>query len=648
MPKVRMPDGAVVDMPDDIDPVLAARLRAFQRSQGVSTPARVAEAEEIADAVPQQDGTYVTESGEIIAAPPPVDDNRNFLQKLLDDFTGSPHVEAAVNTVTGLPEAAMATGANMLVQAGAGLTAPLAVNPMDDNAMADYMRDFTASNSYVPYGQNARTVLDHVGGALAPIENAKESLGEGALGVSDSPGLATLAHMLPDLAMTVAGGPRAARAAPEIRTPKGTPGALADTTPKAPDAPHRMLEPDELSGGPPLPPSKSVSPVVDDLRAGGIELRPSDVRAMHPDAKSIPGEFRERFANPADLKKQQSLGNQATLTKRAADELGISDLTEKSFDAAEAPHTAVYEMAESVAGGAKVSPEFTAVYDEALKSAQLPKGAAHGTTRVIGALRRRANKRTSSGDVKTEEAGYADRELADRLEDEFGKQLESVGEPQLLQEYRDARKSLAKINDVRGATRADQIDASALRRMNERFGGGRLTGGLKFIADASEYAPNVTGHSLKTASRAGEEFPATKEGIFTRGAKALVRQIPGMDVGSKAFQTKLGPVDPARSSYYGQPEFVAPELPGPVQGGLDLRQVLGLEPPPGTVPRPPPARGPSGAQEDAFGSAFEFEQPPGEVAIPDRQIDLQEILGLGEPLNLQKPPGRVGKPKRKQ
>jgi hypothetical protein len=626
MPQVQMPDGTVVEMPDQLDPALAARLRAMTAAQKPSMD----------DQVPLIDDPF--------AGLPPLP--KGNLESAAAD-AGDPILEmwreSLPTIVQGAPEALATMGNNSLVMAGTGLAAPL-LHPLDADAAADFTNQTLDENLYQPQGAAARELLGGLGEGfdMAPL---KRTLGEGTLEATGSPELALGADMLPDTVLAMMGlRPGVAAVERGVRGP----GA------KLPD-PNLAAAETGARGATGMDPIKRSldSDAVTNLRAGGVKLRPSDVRAMNPDPNvKVPGEFRERFADPAGLKKDFNLENQATLTKRAADELGIEDLTDKSFDAAEAPHISTYEMAEQVARGAKATPEFEAAFNDAVKSAQLPKGEAQGVTRVIGALRRRANKRTASGDVKTEEAGYADRELADRLEDEFGKQLESVGEPQLLQQYRDARKSLAKINDVRGATRADQIDAAALRRMNEKFGGNRLSGGLKFVADAAEYAPNVTGHSLKTASRAGEEMPATKEGILTRGVKGAVRgalKLTGNDVSSKAFQNELGPVNSARSSYYGQPEFEASPLPGPVQGQMDLRDVLGLEPPPGTAAPPrKPARGPAGEQMDSLGSAFEFEAPPGEVAIPDRQIELQEALGLGEPLNLQKSPGRVGKPKRKQ
>ncbi len=411
---------------------------------------------------------------------------------------------------------------------------------------------------------------------------------------------------------------------------------------RAAELPKRALKADPV-----------VNPKVGDLRAADIRLRPSDVRAMTPGAKNVPGEFRERFADAPGLKKDTTLHNQQRMTDIVAKDIGTKDLTDKSLDAAEQPHIAKYQMAEDVIRelpAEKAVPGFVKTYREAVNSAKLPKGEDSGVTRVIGALRRRAATRARSNDVKTEEAGYADADMADKLEEQFGKQLEAAGEPQLLQEYRDARQALAKIHDARMSTRADQIDAAKVHQLDQKSGGKRLTGGLKLVADASEYAPNVTKHSLTTAARAGGEIEGSKSGLIKAGVKKVVRSIPGMDVGAESFQRTLGLPDEARTSYYGQDSGVAPPR-DPEQKPLDLREALQLEAPPGEVGVALPnfMRKPAPTQQvDALGSQFEFAMPPGEVGVPPpAPMNLQDLLGLGEPLDLKKSPGRVGKPKRK-
>lgn len=541
-------------------------------------------------------------------------------QTVADDPIVQMWSDAIPKVIKGAPEVAMNTIGNTGVQIAGGLGGLML--GQDDNDSANFIRDFTAEHSMQPQGDSARELTGAIGEAFDPLQNIKSTLGETTLDATGSPLAALGADMLPDLGLALTGGEGAAARGAEL--------------------PKQALKADRV-----------VNPKVTDLRAADIRLRPSDVRAMTPGAKKVPGEFRERFADAPELKKDMTLHNQQRYTDIASKEIGTKDLTDKSLDTAETPHIEKYQLAEDVIRelpAEKAVPEFVEAYREAAASAKLPKGEDSGVTRVIGALRRRAATRARSNDVKTEEAGYADRELADRLEEQFGKQLEAAGEPQLLKEYQDAREALAKIHDVRMSTRADQIDAAKLYQLNQKSEGRRLTGGLKLIADASEYAPNVSKHSLTTAARAGGEIEGSKEGMFKGIAKAALRKVPGMDVGSEGFQNSLGKADEARTSYYGRDPDIAPPR-GPEQPGLDLREALQLEAPPGEVGvalpnfmrKPAPTK-----QADAFGSEFEFQMPQGEVGVPPpAPMSLQDILGLGEPLDLTKPPGRVGKPKRK-
>lgn len=511
--------------------------------------------------------------------------------------------------VMGAPETAVGLANNAIVQGAAGLTAPFVAN--DDNDAADFIRDFTAEHSYVPSGESAQRLTEGLGEAFAPVENIKEGAGGAVLDATGSPALATGAHMLPDLGAALFGGPRAASAAREL--------------------PRTPLKADPV-----------VSPKVEALRAADIRLRPSDVRAMTPGAKKVPGEFREKFADGPGMKKDMTLHNQQRLTDRAAKDIGVKSLDEASIEGAKQAPGTVYDMVEKVLADNPrgVSPEFQKVFREAAASAKLPQDKNYSVTRVIGALRRRAAKRMQNDQVATEEAGFADRELADRLEEAMGKELEAAGEPQLIADYRDARQQFAKIHDVETATRAGQIDAASVYKLGKRV---KLSGGLKLVADAYENAPNVTGHSLKTAAREGDQIEGSREGLIKRGVKAAVRKIPGMDVSSESFQNTLGKADPARTSYYGQKPDIAPSR-GPEQFDM-LGEAFDLEQPPGAVGSAPQrAPQPIGSQLDMLGEAFEFDRPPGEVGIPPAaQISLQELLGLGEPLELTKPRGRVGK-----
>lgn len=533
-----------------------------------------------------------------------------------DDPIISMWADALPTIAKGAPEVLLNTVNNAGVAMGAGLTAPMVAQNDDDSA--NYVNDFMAENVRHPTGESAKRLTEGLAEALGPIEDIKNAMGDTTLDATGSPLAATGAHMTPDLLLTILGAEGASAGA------KAIPKALKADTP--------------------------VSPMVENLRAADIRMRPSDVKAMHPSA-DVPGTFRERFADAPELKKDMTLHNQDRFTKMAGEELGVetgvSGLDDAAFTKAREPSGATYDMVEDVLRDRPMAPETIDTFREALDSIklELPRGEKLSLTGVLGKLRKRAAKRIQSDNPEMEAKGFADRNMAEALEDRLESELKSAGEPQLFDEYKAARQNFAKVNDVETATRGGQVDANILYKLGQK--GTKLSGRLKLIADAAEHAPNVTKHSSTTAARAGGEIESSREGMIKSMLKAGVRKIPGMDVGSKSFQETLGLPDPSRVSYYGRATDVEP-APGPTQGGLDLREALQLEAPPGTVGNPLRMPREVGQQADAFGLPFEFEMAPGEVGVPPpQQMSLQDILGLGEPLEMQKSPGRVGKPKRK-
>lgn len=590
-----------VDAPDIQQAASAAR--AFSPAAPQSPPS-------LGDSVPLPGGGFADAAGNPVEqTPDPPAPEPSLWDRVKTAKTGDPIIDmwlhGLVSTAAGAPE----TAANMVSNAGtmatAGLTAPFVAK--DDDDAANFTRDFLDENLMRPRNESAQQLTTALGEAFAPVEKAKEALGGGALEATDSPLAATAAFMAPDVLSTVLGGPKVTKAAAAL--------------------PEKPLKAD-------APP---VNPTVENLRAADIRMRPSDVRAMEPNRKvKVPGERRERFADAPDLKKDTNLHNQARFTDLAAEELGIKKLDDASFEEAYKKPAATYDMVEDVLRDREMSQAFADTFRKAAASARLPKGEGASVTRVIGALRRRAAKRMQSEDVKTEEAGFADRELAERLEAALGRELDAAGEPQLLKQYQDARQQYAKIHDVQTATRAGQVDAAVLYKLNKKAEGKRLSGRLKLIADAYESVPNVSAHSLKTASRAGDEVPGSREGVIKELLKAGIRKIPGMDVGAEGFQNVFGKPDPTRTANYGRPT----DLPGPrtpEQPELDLREILALETPGEMGPRPP--RKAMGKQESLFGKTrllLDLQPPRGRVGREPTTTttarSLEDVMIDGEPL----------------
>lgn len=76
--------------------------------------------------------------------------------------------------------------------------------------------------------------------------------------------------------------------------------------------------------------------------------------------------------------------------------------------------------------------------------------------------------------------GYVQRQIADALDNELARHVETLGKPELVQKYKDARVQLAKVYSVEDALRGGNVSAKALAQQLKR--GAPLSGNLKLIA----------------------------------------------------------------------------------------------------------------------------------------------------------------------
>lgn len=325
----------------------------------------------------------------------------------------------------------------------------------------------------------------------------------------------------------------------------------------------------------------SQADVLGTLRAAGYRFRPSDVQAMDPGAK-VPGLRRESLQEPAALKKDLTLHNSTIDKKLATEDIGVKDLSEKSFNDAKKPHFEVYDKANEAANLAP-----SADYKTALQAAQDRAGldSTASATESISALRRNARKRGRSDDIKVNKEGEADQAAADSLEEALGKSLAAQGDEKLMSDYQSARQALARIHDVESVTRGQQIDPQGLRKIDER-NPGRLNGNLKIIADAADMAKNVVRHPQNAT---GVRSSVKSEGIFSMAkdaARGAISKLPGMDVSRPGFQNKFGreatPTERQSFADYGRKPQVIP-APPPARpqlgtGNIDFTPTGGVTP----------------------------------------------------------------------
>jgi hypothetical protein len=321
--------------------------------------------------------------------------------------------------------------------------------------------------------------------------------------------------------------------------------------------------------------------IIKTARSMNIKLRPSSVQKMTPGSE-VPGTTVEGLNPPSDLEHNFVLHNQQQITREAGTEIGVHNadrLDQTAFDKVKAPEFDVYRQADNALRRVAPSPEFSQLVTQGADAAKLE--GAVTTTKVIGALRRKAAKEINSDVIATQESGYTKRKLADTIEEAFGQQLSAVGETDLLAKYQTARQKLAKINDVESATKAGQVDAAVLTRLADK--GIPLTGRLKMIADINEHFPSDTKHSLKAP--AGGKPPAAglskipTLGLIQKGVETAARNLPipgwrsRFNVRSPQFQNRLGPIataeERARFGEYGtNPPAQEPGAPPESQLGM--------------------------------------------------------------------------------
>jgi hypothetical protein len=280
--------------------------------------------------------------------------------------------------------------------------------------------------------------------------------------------------------------------------------------------------------------------IVETLRAAGYKPRPSDVQALKPGEK-VSGKFRESLQNPAALKKDLTLENQANTTRLAAEDLGVKDKTslmEKDYETLRKPHFDKYDEVNAALFKVKPDEDFTNTLQTAADRAGFKATDKPKTTQVISELRRNERRGRLSDDKTKQLEAKADGDAADALEEAMGKRLEALGEDKLLPEYQSARQSLAKIHDYESSTKGGQVDATRMAAI-ARKSKGRLTGNAKIIADAGEHIPNVA-RSSRGATGMGSSVKS--EGGMVRTAinagKRAVGKIPGMNVKGDTFQNR--------------------------------------------------------------------------------------------------------------
>lgn len=220
------------------------------------------------------------------------------------------------------------------------------------------------------------------------------------------------------------------------------------------------------------------------------------------------GKTLEGIAGRAQLEREHSMRNAPRVNELAAEEIGLpagtkaitkGDLARLKVEA-NRPYN---ELAST--GTRKVSNDFRqevkAIGDKSggksfegdtppeiarLKEFYSSRNAfdAQDAVNKIRTLRRDGNA-NKSGKYDPEKAALGDVQLkiADALDNELQRHAESLGRPELVTKYKEARVQLAKLHTVESALRGTDVSALALARAQKN--GAPLSGKLKTIADSA-------------------------------------------------------------------------------------------------------------------------------------------------------------------
>ena len=431
-------------------------------------------------AVPPSSNAFDQFDTQAPAAPaqPPIE-QPSFMSKLGRawlDYGPASVIEPAANLATNMVATPLA-GLSGLTQRG------LNAAGVDQTAPAEAVRQVQEGLTYQPQSRGGQMVSN----ALAyPLQK----LAQGADWVGDK--LNNPLLMIPTPYGMVRGGPEAAtvantaiQAAPSVllKGPKAAPRAAV----AAVEAPK------------PAPQITPRQALVDELVAKNLKVTPTQAGAKG-------GSVVEGLAGAAKLERGNSLKNAPRVNELVGEDVGLKGAKEitqgdinRLYVEANKPYAAIAKTGvrktsdayrqeirnigdrtggESFAGD--VPPDIVKLkkYYESR-----PQFNAQDAVNKIRQLRAEASKNIKAVNAPEQNAkGHVQRAIAEALDNELTRHVESLGKPELAAEYKAARVQLAKIHTLEDALDGSNVSAAALARAKER--GVPLTGNMDLIARA--------------------------------------------------------------------------------------------------------------------------------------------------------------------
>jgi hypothetical protein len=247
-----------------------------------------------------------------------------------------------------------------------------------------------------------------------------------------------------------------------------------------------------------------VAPEVAAATRLGLKLTPEQAGA------GLPGRIVQSLSGSAKLERSLSKQNAPIVNQAAGADIGITGpLTKSNVVAAKAAPNATYaqvaklgqiptdtQYAADIAGIANRSGEGSFAFDvpksiEELKTgyAGVKEFDAADAVAKVRQLRRDSSANLSARNAPEQNAlGYTQRQIADALDNQLDRFVQSQAQlpgstipATLIDQLRQARVQLAKINTVQAALKGSNLSAAKLAKQGERV---PLNGNLKIIADA--------------------------------------------------------------------------------------------------------------------------------------------------------------------
>jgi hypothetical protein len=256
-------------------------------------------------------------------------------------------------------------------------------------------------------------------------------------------------------------------------------------------------------------------------RAAGYVLKPSE-------AGGKVGKVAEGVTGSPRLSIEASLRNQPVTNKLAGQEVGIPEggrVTRGSLSEAKKPHNEIYKevgkLGEITTDDAyknaingigrtpgKSFPKVSSPDIERLREQYRHEESFEASDAVLEVRRLRA---ASTKNIKApnqpaqNELGYAQKQIADAIEDQIERHATAAGNPALVDALRYSRQQLAKIHTVQASLMGNTGDVSAVKLAQMQKKGVPLSGNLKLIADTAD----EFGESMRDASKVKNKVPVT-------------------------------------------------------------------------------------------------------------------------------------------